>query len=548
MNKLYFYFVLLGCWLGAISSVSASSLEAQPDAEQILVLARKAVNLAAFEKLDGYMLLGSGTSSMNGITRKIESFEMKVNTHTGYFVKHTIGDGVMIRQGADYDPLWTEVNGTAPQYPKEYSQGGLVMRTVYSMMPLKDNPSSMNFNWARSEPCGSTLCDVLLFKPTGLPNYELAFRRDNHLIWQFALLDAKDKAVYSETYLEWKELAGTHLPAKFTINFPSGEMTVETVPNNTGKIADSVFAAPKSGSGIWRFSAGITKVELPFVMENNRIYIKTNINGKGPYSLMVDTGATATIDKARMADLALNEHAKTSISGAGSDAEEAGLTTIGTIDFGNLKLNFWPAKISNNSVLCLRVKLDAPCIGSIGSDLLTRFAIDFDFDRKVMTIYRPGTSIQNTHKTKMKVVLFNEQFAMVEGKVEGLPARFLLDTGSQDNLALNTPFVESQNLISKIRTTPLREVGWGYGGVQRGRWANAHSITLGDLELNDKGIALVQTNQGLQASSEFDGVLGLGVLKRFNITIDLSGGLIYLEQSSLLHSPDEYFVKDTQFH
>ncbi|KAF0811461.1 hypothetical protein IGB42_04079 [Andreprevotia sp. IGB-42] len=539
--------ILLGCWLGAIGGASAATPETPPDAEQILALTRQAVNVPAFEKLDGYALRGSSTVSFKGHSSKADSFEMKVNTREGYFVRQTNGNEITIRQGTDYDQLWTLINGGMQQYPNEYGQGGKILRLVYSMTPLKDNPATMYFSWVRSEPCGPTLCDVLKFEPSGLPRYELAFRRDNHLIWQFSILDKQDKAVYSENYLAWKALAGAQLPAKFTIHFPDGEMTADTVPYDAGKLAVSEFAPPDAGIGIWRFADGVNKVELPFMLKNNRIYIQTKIDGKGPYSLMVDTGATATFDKGKKDELALKEHSSLEIRGAGEDGEQAGLTNIGTIDLDRLRLNYWPARVVDNAALCLGVKLAAPCIGSVGGDLLNRFAIDFDFDRKLMTVYRPGTPIQSAHKTHLKASLYGDHFAMVEGKVEGAPARFLLDTGSQDNLALNTPYVENQHLMQKLRTTPEGVVGWGYGGVLRGRRANLGSIAMADFELKDKGTALVQTSQGFQASSEFDGVLGLGALKRFNITLDIPGGLIYLEQNSLLHEPDEYFVTDRQF-
>src|SRR5256885_14866730 len=65
---------------------------------------------------------------------------------------------------------------------------------------------------------------------------------------------------------------------------------------------------------------------IPFELNSNKIYIPVNVNGKGPYSFILDTGSISNVlDTERAKSLGLRALGRFDVRGAGEGSLPAGI-------------------------------------------------------------------------------------------------------------------------------------------------------------------------------------------------------------------------------
>jgi hypothetical protein len=133
---------------------------------------------------------------------------------------------------------------------------------------------------------------------------------------------------------------------------------------------------------------------------------------------------------------------------------------------------------------------------------------------------------------------FDEMTPQVDGKLDGIPGRFTIDTGSRSSLSVNRPFAEKHGLFDKPGKKIEALAGWGVGGGGRGLVTRAGLLELGDLRVPAPIASIALQQRGSSADTYLAGNVGGGILRRFTVTFDYGRQKIYFEPNAAYAQED----------
>jgi hypothetical protein len=212
---------------------------------------------------------------------------------------------------------------------------------------------------------------------------------------------------------------------------------------------------------------------------------------------------------------------KLSISGGTVDL---GTTQIESLAVGGLTLHDQPFVVIDSPW-----DTSDPLVGVVGYEFLRRFAVKVDYDHKLLTVYDAPTFRYQGSGTGVPLQLWGISFE-VNGNVDGVEGRFVLDTGNEAGFALEGEFVQQSDLICRLGAHYHGYSGRGYAGpLPDAYYARVRSLRLGEAEVHD---VVAYLSNGETAGADFSGNIGQSILKQFNVTFDAMRGRLYLEKNS----------------
>ena len=109
-------------------------------------------------------------------------------------------------------------------------------------------------------------------------------------------------------------------------------------------------------------------------------------------------------------------------------------------------------------------------------------------------------------------------------------------------LDMNTPFVRQNDLLGTQSPFAISRITSSDSNAGELQNVFFDEVRLGNMNFYKIPGAFSTVTEGVQASQEMDGVLGNNFLQRFNITLDLQNGYIYLEPNNLIYKPFYHFL------
>ncbi len=270
---------------------------------------------------------------------------------------------------------------------------------------------------------------------------------------------------------------------------------------------------------------------VPFHMIDNRAFVDTYVNGKGPYAFVVDTGSVSLITPEVAAAAGVASVDAGLSGGVGEKREPKRHAVLDRLAFGDVSLTHFGV-----SVASLREIRDAIGFtrfdGIIGSDVLKRHRTRIDgIGANVIQLSDAapeGTALPFR-------VVDNE--IVVAGSVNGIAGDFIVDTGDRSTLTLFGPFVETHGLGNAKGVIAV--TGWGIGGPVRARVTRA-DFAAGPLVGRNVVIRQSLQRAGAFTDPRFAGSIGNGLLKNFALTFDYEARRIYVAPSAATAQPDAY--------
>src|SRR6185436_425716 len=133
---------------------------------------------------------------------------------------------------------------------------------------------------------------------------------------------------------------------------------------------------------------------------------------------------------------------------------------------------------------------------------------------------------------------FDERTPQVEGKIDGIPGKFTIDTGSRSSLSLHRPFAEKHGLFDKPGKKIEALAGWGVGGGGRGVVTRAGLLELGEVRVPAPVATIALQERGSYSDPYLAGNVGGGVLRRFTVTFDYQKQPIWFEPNASYSQED----------
>jgi hypothetical protein len=282
------------------------------------------------------------------------------------------------------------------------------------------------------------------------------------------------------------------------------------------------------------------------VTDYGLIFLRARVNNSRPMWFALDSGASSPffIDSRRATVLGLKLQGHfTRGGGAGPGAYEVALTSGVSINLGGLKFADQTAVVI--ALGEIEAQAGRPLDGLVGIDLFTRYVVEIDYFGKKISLYDPKTYTYSGAGDSIPLTLRDSHF-FVPAKIE-MPGRrrfegqFLVDTGGcLVTAVLTTPFAQSRNLPAPTQRAILDRSLSGLGGETKLLVTRATSFTLGKLSVREPVIYVSQDRGGALASSDFDGLIGSEILRRFKVIFDYARGRLILEPNAHYAEPVEY--------
>jgi hypothetical protein len=446
---------------------------------------------------------------------------------TGAFVDRY--DAGVISGGNGYDgrvPWQTDVSGVST----DQEEGDRV--------PVAVNEAYRNANlWWRSDRGGAKIlyigrekvdgrpADHLAVTPRGGGRFEAWFDAGNHMLVRTA--EPQQFFKTQTLYGDYRRVEGAMIAHSRTVDFGNGDPQKYTLKRASfgpaRPLAD--YSRPKAPPRGGHIEGGLKSATLPFRLLNNHVYVQATVNGKGPYTFIVDTGGHTLISPRVAAEAGLQVVGEGKTSGAGEKTETTGYARYREIALGPVRLTDQPAFITNIYQPAIE---GIPVDGMVGFELFARFAVKLDYGAKTMTISDFAAFAPKDAGTAVPFK-FYDHLPAVRGFIDDLPARFDIDSGSRSELDITSPFVAKHGLRERYQPGISAITGWGVGGAARSYVVRIPSVTLGSVKVPSVVAGLSESKAGSFSDPNYEGNIGSGLLKRFAVTFDYSRQIMYLK-------------------
>jgi predicted aspartyl protease len=279
---------------------------------------------------------------------------------------------------------------------------------------------------------------------------------------------------------------------------------------------------------------------IPYRMDFNGWYtVDININGKGPYTFIVDTGATLTIIYKNTSDsqefAPADEPARRILGIIGAQTLPA--VTIGDLDIGGIAMN--------DHVGVIIPDWDTPGPkphGVLGLDFLTRYTVLFNTEKKQIELYNPNNPptdiMAGMSRTRLRLSTFNKDYGglyTINLRIAGRFIPCIVDLGA-DGTLIN--YSAMRRLMGGIYVGPSRSAGSTTGSKIRdvfGDESAARAIRAGPVRIGSARWGkhtFVVYNAGifqeLGVHRKGYGLLGADLLKDRNFILDFANERFYV--------------------
>ena len=370
-------------------------------------------------------------------------------------------------------------------------------------------------------------CYKILFSPPQGDKHTMYFDKETYLMVgsRMSVMGIPVKVIYSD----WRIAEGFKIPFK-TVQDLGNPLLLTTI-TSTGvevnvDIADGIFQPPTEAPDSHGFADSLESVSLDIVLGINHIYMTVTVNGVGPFNFILDTGAGMTIVDTKLADtLGLQEAGTLPAAGIGG-LEVGKFARIDSISLGGLALYDLTVGVIDFEMINSMTAM--PIHGIIGYNLFSRLIVEIDYAGEKLNIFDAESELFAGGEDTLECEI-ESNHPIVKGYInDSIEGRFRFDTGSQNFLDLNTPFVKDNNLKDDIARALGEYDILGIGGTSKTSLVFIKSFTLGKFRLPDVLTGLYEAETGIFSAENVDGNVGGGVLGWFKVGFDYPHNKVYL--------------------
>ena len=379
------------------------------------------------------------------------------------------------------------------------------------------------------ETAGGRTLDHLSVTPRDGKRFDAWFEADTHLLARIAY----DRQFFHvvETYDDYRREGALMLAHKITGDPGLGAGGQEVSELRVVKLGParplSDYAMPIEPPTGAMIVGGVARATVPFRLLNNHVYVAATVNGKGPYTFIVDTGGHTLLSPRLVREVGLKAVGQAVTSGAGEGHATTGFVHFDEIAIGGVRLKDemgFATPIYDPSIEGI------PVDGMVGFELIRRMVTTIDYGRKTITFTDPAAFRPGPAWGVAAPFVFYDHLPNVAGAVRGLPARFDIDTGSRTEVDFTSPFVAANHLRDRFAKGTSAVTGWGVGGPARSFVVRLKSLKLGPVEVEHIAAGLSEAKAGSISDPNYDGNVGSALLKRFVVTFDYAHQVMYLKR------------------
>ncbi|MCK5528788.1 MAG: aspartyl protease family protein [Kiritimatiellae bacterium] len=246
--------------------------------------------------------------------------------------------------------------------------------------------------------------------------------------------------------------------------------------------------------------------DVPFTVAGRVMFVKAMINDAGPFSFILDSGASQTLVTPPTASrLGIKSYRSISLLKGKIDS-----IAVGSAVVKNLTVYIYDPP----QALPLRLNQGINYHGIIGYTFLSRFITTIDYPFKKVTFSAlskvPAVRKKYGEKNGVYMVPFQVKQGLIhaKGEINGVPLRLLVDTGSAEVVIL--PKVSVKLKLASSR-----------GGAKAApKFVTLDSVKLGGVEVKDIQAVIHSPVGEASLNSGYDAIVGYPFLSKFKITLN----------------------------
>jgi hypothetical protein len=291
-------------------------------------------------------------------------------------------------------------------------------------------------------------------------------------------------------------------------------------------------------------------VTIPFKMVRDMIVIQLNINNKGPFNFVLDTGVgLMLITDPKLVD-SINIQNKRTIKIAGlgeGDDYDAYITPALQIDISSLKSYDVGAAILKKDHFGLSNYAGMHIHGLLGYEFFSNLAVKINFADSTLTVSHPKNIKVFRKGIKIPIVV-EDRKPYIDAKVifpNGTKTsdKLILDLGAGHPLSLEN-MIKNHGLPEKFIAANL---GIGLTGPIDGFLSRVSEVDIGKFKIKNV-ITSFPSDDQKSADVKRDGNLGMGILKRFQVILDYPDSVIYLKPALGFNDPFEHDMSGLEYY
>lgn len=298
--------------------------------------------------------------------------------------------------------------------------------------------------------------------------------------------------------------------------------------------------------GMRRMEKAALRAVIPFENHNGSIYLQVKINGYDkPLRLLFDTGADGMAVSQQLADrigLKITKEKNASVVGGHAKIKISENNTVGldTLHIDKQSIAIFPEMGRDGD-------------GIIGNTLIRRYITHIDYDKNLLSLYEFGGFEYSGKGTLAPitmpagVIILHGQLDITQGK--SYAGRFVFDTGASYDLICFRPFVRQNKLLISGFKPEAQAATVSMGVSSPTFLGKSHQFAISPLP---PMTGLPVTLMGGTADNEqwqpgVDGSIGIRLLSRYNMTINLAESEVFFAPNKLYALPQDFLIRNHQF-
>jgi hypothetical protein len=275
------------------------------------------------------------------------------------------------------------------------------------------------------------------------------------------------------------------------------------------------------------------------------ILLPVRVNGSGPLWFALDSagGSGYAIEAGRAASLGLVPFEHGLSTGAGEEPVPFSLARSARIELPGVTID--APQVALLSLRPLEPFSGHALDGILGFGLFSSYVVEIDYEARRVSLYAPEGFVYSGDGAAVPLEVEKNHFfigatVVLPGR-KPLPGRFLIDTGAPTaTLILSTPFVRRHRLRAEGAREYVDRSIPGLGGETAVILSRASEVDVAGFRIRRMTLALSQDKAGSLASSEFDGIVGGELLRRFHVVFDVRRRRLFLRPNGAFREPYEH--------
>ncbi len=301
------------------------------------------------------------------------------------------------------------------------------------------------------------------------------------------------------------------------------------------------------GQNGFALKEGIDKVNIPFKLINNLIFIPLKVNGVELHFLL-DSGVEETIlfSMEEKKEVNFFNVEKISLRGLGSETAIEGLkSTNNTLENNGLLSENHLLYIVLDQNFNLSFHVGIPVNGIIGYNFFKNNLVEINYEKKRISVYRDTEKNKKRIEKKFEMlpITIEKSKPYIQSSViinsDEIPTKLLIDIGNSDAIWLFENKEKAINIPAKNFEDYL---GKGFSGDVEGKRAQIKKFSFSKFEFNRPIVAFPDSTsiRNVKMVKDRAGSIGSEILRRFDIVFDYQNQQLFLNKNRNYSSAFNY--------